>query len=150
VVQRAAIALIQSIIIVALALVIGARFDGGAAGISVMLVVAMLLAAAVSALSNGFSPLVRQCESLIGMVTLVSLPLAFLSTVFMQRDLLPSWMQDVSRLNPVNWAAVVARSSTTSSIDWSLVGVRVALLVVLAAVCMTLATLAFRFYSRTL
>jgi ABC-2 type transport system permease protein len=133
VVQSAAIALIQSIIIVALALVIGARFDGGAAGISVMLVVAMLLAAAVS-----------------GMVTLVSLPLAFLSTVFMQRDLLPSWMQDVSRFNPINWAAVVARSSTTSSIDWSLVGLCVALLVVLAAVCMTLATLAFRSYSRTL
>lgn len=149
-VQSAAIALIQSIIIVSLALAIGARFDGGAAGIAVMLVVAMLLAAAVSALSNGFSLLVRRRESLIGMVTLVSLPLAFLSTVFMQRDLLPSWMQDVSRFNPVNWAAVAARSATASSIDWSLVGVRVALLVVLAAVCMTLATLAFRSYSRTL
>jgi ABC-2 type transport system permease protein len=149
-VQTAAIALVQSFVIVALALLIGASFHGGVAGVAVMLLVAVLLAASISALSNGFSLLVRQRESLIGMVTFISLPLAFLSTVFMQRTLLPGWMQDVSRFNPVDWAVVAARSSTAASIDWSLVLPRVGMLTLLATACAALATLAFRSYARTL
>jgi ABC-2 type transport system permease protein len=148
--QSAAITLIQSVVIVLLALAIGARFHGGLPGVAVMILVAVLLGASISALSNGFSLLVRQRESLIGMVTFISLPLAFLSTVFMEQNLLPGWMQDISRYNPVNWAAVAARSATESSIAWSTVGARIGLLAALAAVCMALATLAFRTYARTM
>lgn len=136
--------------IVLLALAIGARFHGGLPGVAVMILVAVLLGASISALSNGFSLLVRQRESPIGMVTFISLPLAFLSTVFTEKSLLPGWMQDISRYNPVNWAAVAARSATESSIPWSTVGARIGLLAALAGVCMALATLAFRTYARTL
>ena len=114
-----------------------------------MILVAVLLAAAISALSNGFALLVRQRDSLIGMVTFISLPLAFLSTIFMERSLLPSWMQDVSRLNSVNSAAVAARSATEPAVDWSVVAARAGL-AALAAVCLGLATLAFRSYARTI
>jgi ABC-2 type transport system permease protein len=148
--QSAAVTVVQSVVIVLLGLAIGARFHGGVAGVAAMILVAVLLAAAISALSNGFALLVRQRESLIGMVTFISLPLAFLSTIFMERSLLPSWMQDVSRLNPVNWAAVAARSATEPAVDWSVVAARAGLLAVLAAVCLALATLAFRSYARTM
>jgi ABC-2 type transport system permease protein len=149
-VQSAAIALVQSAVIVALALAVGARFRGGAAGVAVMVLVAALLACAISALSNGFSLLVRQRESLIGMVTFISLPLAFLSTIFMQRPLLPAWMRDVSRYNPVDWACVAARTATSPRVDWAVVVPRIGLLALLAGGCMALATLAFRTSARSL
>ena len=149
-VQSATITLIQSTVIIGLALAIGARFHGGAAGIAVMLLVAVLLSCSISALSNGFSLLVRQRESLIGMVTFISLPLAFLSTIFMERALLPSWIRDASRYNPVDWASVAARTASSSQIDWGVVAPRIGLLALLAAVCMTLATMAFRTYARSM
>jgi ABC-2 type transport system permease protein len=149
-VQSAATTVIQSAIIIVISLAIGARFHGGLPGIAAMIVVAVLLGSSIASISNGFALLVRQRESLIGMVTMISLPLAFLSTLFMERALLPSWMQDVSRYNPVNWAAVTARSATDSSIDWSQVAAHIALLAVLAAVCMALATMAFRTYTRSM
>jgi ABC-2 type transport system permease protein len=39
------------------------------------------------------------------------LPLTFLSTVFMARGLMPSWMQVVAGFNPVNRAADGARAA---------------------------------------
>jgi hypothetical protein len=53
-------------------------------------------------------------------------------------------------LNPVNWAAVAARSATERAVDWSVVAARASLLAALAAVCLGLATLAFRSYARTM
>jgi ABC-2 type transport system permease protein len=149
-VQTSVITIVQSAVIVALALLIGARFHGGVAGVAIMVLVAVLLSCSISALSNGFSLLVRQRESLIGMVTFISLPLAFLSTIFMERALLPHWMQDVSRYNPVDWASVSARMATAPHIDWALVLPRVGLLVLLTAGCMALSTMAFRAYTRSM
>jgi ABC-2 type transport system permease protein len=148
--QTATITIVQSAVIVGLALLIGARFAGGAAGIAVMVLVAVLLSSSISALSNGFSLLVRQRESLIGMVTFVSLPLSFLSTIFMERALLPRWIQDVSRYNPVDWASVAARTATSGHMNWSVVAPRIGLLALLTAACMALATLAFRAYTRSM
>ena len=142
--------LVQSAVIVGLALLVGAHFHGGAAGITIMVVVAVLLSCAISALSNGFSLIVRQRESLIGMVTFISLPLAFLSTIFMERALLPHWMQDASRYNPVDWASVSARTATASHIDWSVVAPRIGMLGLLTVGCMALATLSFRAYTRSM
>ena len=136
--------------IVGLALLVGAHFHGGAAGIAVMVLVAVLLSCSISALSNGFSLIVRQRESLIGMVTFISLPLAFLSTIFMERALLPHWMRDASRYNPVDWASVSARTATASHIDWSVVAPRIGMLALLAAGCMALATMAFRTYTKSM
>jgi ABC-2 type transport system permease protein len=149
-VQSAATTIIQSVIIVVISLAIGARYHGGVAGVAVMIVVAVLLGSSIASISNGFSLLVRQRESLIGMVTMISLPLAFLSTLFMERALLPPWMRAVSRYNPANWAAVTARSATESSIDWSQVATHIGLLAALAAICMALATTAFRTYTRSM
>jgi ABC-type multidrug transport system ATPase subunit len=46
----------------------------------------------------------RERESLIGIVSLVTLPLIFLPTALMQASLLPHWVRWASRVNPVDWA----------------------------------------------
>jgi len=141
---------IQTILIVLIALALGANFEGGVAGVALLLVIAALLAAVVAALSNAIGNLARQRETVIGAVTFVQLPLTFLSVALMQRSLLPSWIQSVASYNPVNWAAEAARSAAMQKIDWSLVASRIGFLAVLLMVAAYLATRAFAKYQRSL
>ena len=141
---------IQSALIVLLALVLGASFHGGVAGVLVLILVAALLGGAFASLSNGVALLARQRETLIGAVSFVLLPLTFLSSALMERNLVPGWIREVSRFNPVNWAADAGRSSVTGHLDWGLVGPRLGLLAVLLVVCATFATRAFGSYQRSL
>jgi ABC-2 type transport system permease protein len=140
---------IQTLIIVVLALLLGADY-AHAGGVVVLVLVAALLAAAFASLSNGVGLLARQRESLIGAVTLVLLPLTFLSSALMQLSLAPGWIRTVATVNPVNWAADAARSATTGGVDWGLVAGRVALLTALVVVCAAFATRAFSVYQRSL
>lgn len=149
-VQGSIITLVQSLVLIVIALAMGARFSGGIVGVLAMVAVAMLLGAAFAALSNGFALIARQRESLIGAVTMITLPLTFLSSVFMQPTLLPSWIRNVSRFNPVNWAAEAARAATRANPDWASAGVHAAMLGVVLVACMILATLSFRAYQRSM
>jgi ABC-2 type transport system permease protein len=45
--------------------------------------------------------LARKEETVIAASNFVLLPLTFLSSAFMQRDLMPGWIQTVARYNPV-------------------------------------------------
>jgi ABC-2 type transport system permease protein len=137
---------IQSVIMVGLALAVGASFPGGPGGVVVLILVATLLGAAFGALSNSLALVTRQEESLIGAVTFLVLPLTFLSTALMRGDLLPGWMQTAADLNPVDWAIEAGRSATAASPNWGLIAGNTALLVALLVVCGALATRAFRSY----
>ncbi|HEX4010670.1 MAG TPA: ABC transporter permease [Solirubrobacteraceae bacterium] len=141
---------IQTILIVLLALALGAHFQGGVGGVVLLIVVAALLGSIFSSLSNAVGVLARQRESVIGAVTFVQLPLTFLSAALMQRSLLPGWINTVARFNPVNWAVEAARSAAMEKINWGLVAGRIGLLVALALVAAGLATRAFSRYQRSL
>jgi ABC-2 type transport system permease protein len=141
---------IQSLMIVALALVLGADFAGGVGGVAALVLVAALLGGCFASLSNGVALLARQRETLIGAVSFVLLPLTFLSSALMQRSLVPGWIQSVSRFNPVNWAADAGRSATMGHADWGLIGSRVGLLSALLVLCAWFATRAFGSYQRSL
>ena len=142
--------LIQTLLIVLLALALGAHYENGVGGVLVLMLVASLLGAAFASLSNGLAVVTRQRESLIGAVTMVLLPLTFLSSALMQQSLAPDWIGTVARFNPVNWAVEAGRSAAFEPIDWGLVAGRVALLLALVVVAASLATRAFRAYQRSL
>jgi ABC-2 type transport system permease protein len=147
--QSAVVIVVQSVIMVAVALVVGASSPVGVLGVVVLILVAALLGSARAALSNSLALVTRQEESLIGAVTFLVLPLTFLSTALMREDLLPGWMRTAASLNPVDWAIEAGRSATAASPDWGLVAGDVALLCVLLLVCGALATTAFRSYQRS-
>jgi ABC-2 type transport system permease protein len=142
--------MLQTVLIVLLALVLGANYVGGVGGVLVLILVAALLGAAFASLSNGVAVLARQREALIGAVTFVLLPLTFLSTALMQQSLVPAWIRTVARFNPVNWAVEAGRSAAMQRIDWGLVASRVGLLVILVVLSATFATRAFGNYQRSL
>lgn len=141
---------IQTALIVVIALAVGADFKGGIVGVLLLILVAALLGAVFASLSNAVGILARQRETLIGAVTFVQLPLTFLSVALMQRSLLPDWIRTVAKYNPVNWAVEGARSAAMQKIDWSVVATRIGLLAALLVVSAFLATRAFDSYQRSL
>jgi ABC-2 type transport system permease protein len=141
---------IQSVIVVSLSLAVGARFPGGVGGVAVLIGVAAMLGAMFASLSNGVAVLTRRRETLIGIVTLVTLPLTFLSSALMQQSLLPDWIRWVARFNPVNWAAEAGRSATASTPDWSLVATRTGFLALVLLASAVFATRAFGAYQRSI
>jgi len=146
--QGTVVIVVQSLIIVGLALIVGARFPN-AWGVIVLIALASLLGASFGALSNGLALIARREETVIAVMNFVLLPLTFLSTTFMQRSLIPKWMQRAADVNPVNWAVEAGRAAVLPGTDWGMVGTRVALLAGLCVVCLALSTRAFRAYQRS-
>ena len=141
---------VQTTLIVLLALALGAHYTNGVWGVLLLILVAALLGAAFASLSNGVGVLARQRETLIGAVSLVLLPLTFLSSALMQQSLVPEWIRTAAKVNPVNWAAEAGRSAAMEKIDWGLVASRMGMLAALVAVCAWFATWAFGAYQRSL
>ena len=147
--KEAVVVVIQSLIIVALALIVGASFPGGVPGVAALFAVSALLGATFGALSNGFGLIMRQEEALIGAVQFIVLPLTFLSATFLAANLIPKWMQHVADFNPVNWAVVAGRSAVSANADWGLIAARAGFLVALLALSVAFATRAFQSYQRS-
>jgi ABC-2 type transport system permease protein len=140
---------LQSAIIVLLGWAAGAHYPGGPAGPIALIVASILLGTVFSALSNVLGMTLRQRESIIGLSIFLLLPLTFLSTAFMAKDLMPGWMRAVATANPVNWALEAARGVLAHTPDWSTTLAHGGGLVILAAVLVALSTLTFRSYQRT-
>jgi len=148
-VQTACLIVLQSLIIVAVGLALGARYRGGVTGVLVLLAAVVLLSWTVGALSIGLGLTARQRETLIAVVNFSVLPLTFLSSVLIQPSLAPTWVQQVAAYNPVTWATEAARAAFGTSPDWVLVRSRVTLLALLALLAGLVATRAFRAYQRS-
>ena len=141
--------LVQSLVVVLVAVAVGARFGGGVLGVLVLLLSAVLLAAAFGSLSNGMALLLRTTESLIGFSTMLTLPLAFLSTAIIAGEAAPGWIRAVAAWNPVDWAVVAAREALATDPDWGAVGLRLLGLAAVALLLAAVATRAFRSYQRS-
>ena len=148
-VKEAVVVVIQSAIIVVLALIVGATFPGGVGGVAVLFAVSALLGAIFGALSNGFALIMRQEEALIGAVQFIVLPLTFLSSTFLAANLIPRWIARVADFNPVNWAVIAGRGATSSHPDWGVVASRTGFLAALLLLTLAFATRAFKSYQRT-
>ena len=139
---------VQSMIILAMGLILGARIDGGVIGITAIMVLAFLLGAAFSAMSNGIALLARREETLIAVVNFFGLPLVFLSTAFIASELMPGWIRTAAEFNPVNWAIVGSRAAMQGE-EWLMVLQYTAMLLGFVVLCAYFSTRAFRVYQRT-
>jgi ABC-2 type transport system permease protein len=141
---------IQATIIGGLAWLMGAHVAGGPLGFAVLVLTAVLLAASFAALSDASALVLRQRESVIGLNTLLVLPLTFLSAAFLPLSLAPDWIAMVAAWNPVDWAVEAGREALSATPDWSFIVARLVALLVVALFSLGLATRAFRSYQRSL
>ena len=139
---------VQSLIIVGLGLAGGASYQGGAAGVTVMVAASILVGVMFGALSNTVGMLLRSREAIIGVYTFFMLPLMFLSSAFIPTQLMPGWMQAIASRNPLNWVVQIGRSALSAHPDWGAIGVRAGGLLLLAVVCVALSVMTFRSYQK--
>jgi len=140
---------LQSVVIVLLGLAGGAHYAGGVGGVLILVAVSVLVAILFSAFSNTVGMLARQRETIIGINTFLLLPLTFLSSAFMPKELMPHWMQIVASCNPVNWALEAGRSAMSANPDWARVAVQGGGLALLAIAVTALSVLTFRAYQKS-
>jgi ABC-2 type transport system permease protein len=146
--EQAVSTTVQTLIIVGLGAAGGATYPGGALGVIVLIVAAVLVGVLWGALSNMTGMLLRAREAIIGVYTFLMLPLMFLSSAFMEPGFLPGWMQAIASRNPLNWEVQIGRSALSASPDWPAIAVRGGGLLVLALLAIALSVRTFRNYAR--
>jgi len=147
--EASIVASLQALLILLTGLVLGAT-NGGPVGWVVILLASFLAAAGFSGLSHGVALRTRQEASMIAVAQFIGLPLLFFSSLLIARALIPGWMQDLSLLNPVEWAVRAARGEALPGTDWSEMGTYIVLLAGFGALTTAFATWSFRSYQRTL
>jgi ABC-2 type transport system permease protein len=143
------VATLQALLILLTGLVLGAT-NGGVAGWLVILLASFLVAAGFAGVSHGLALLTRQEASMIAIAQFIGLPLLFLSSLLIARELMPDWMQTLSLLNPVEWATRAARGEALPGTSWDELGAFLFLLVAFAAATGAFATWCFNAYRRAL
>jgi ABC-2 type transport system permease protein len=146
---QAVLTVLQTLVVLGVAWLGGARFAGGAGGILILLLAAVLLTFVFAAFSNAIALLARQQTALIGISQLISFPLMFLSSAIMDTSLSPEWVRNVARFNPFEWSVIAGRQALQSAPDWAAVWASLGLLAALSVATTWLATLAFRSYQRS-
>jgi ABC-2 type transport system permease protein len=149
-VSNATTTFIQTILVFAIGVAAGARYDGGAGGYLVTIAASILVGTAFGSLSNAVALLTRQQEALIGIFQFVSLPLTFLSSIMIDPAVAPHWVNVAAKFNPVDWATIAARQSLAANPDWSSVWRHCAYLLAFTLVVAWLSTRAFRTYQRSI
>jgi ABC-2 type transport system permease protein len=142
--------ILQTLVVFGIAYAAGARFPHGGVGILVTVVAATLISVVVASLSNALALLVRVQEALIGISQFIVLPLQFVSSALFDTRLAPTWVQDVARYNPVDWAVVASRQALSAGTDWGAALPRLGFLALLAGLMAYLATRTFNSYQRSL
>jgi ABC-2 type transport system permease protein len=143
------VATLQALLILLTGLVLGAT-NGGLTGWLVILLASFLVAAGFAGVSHGLALLTRQEASMIAIAQFIGLPLLFLSSLLIARELMPDWMQTLSLLNPVEWATRAARGEALPGTSWDELGSFLVLLVAFAAATGAFATWCFNAYRRAL
>jgi ABC-type multidrug transport system, permease component len=149
-IQQLLICFVQSIVVLGIGWLGGARYPGGVGGMALALLAALVLGMTFCSVSTALALTTRNQVALIGISQIVVLPVTFLSTTMMPSALMPEWVQNVSRYNPMTWAVDIGRGALAGTTDWSTAGMQAAGLVVLAALAFFWSVRAIRGYQRSL
>ncbi|WP_054706302.1 ABC transporter permease [Bacillus sp. JCM 19041] len=140
--------IIQAVIMIGLASILGARFDGGMIGVFVLIVFSVFVGLAFGALSLALALVVRNEQALTSIVGFMQMPILFLSSLFMPLDLVPNWVEVIAKANPVNWSIEGAREALTSDANWIDIWICLGMLACFAFLSVFIAMQAFKNYQR--
>ncbi|MCY4622938.1 MAG: ABC transporter permease [bacterium] len=136
-------ALLQVVVIVAMALVFGVRFQGGVVGI-----MAVIIAAAVFGIATACIGLIIALRTRSVQLTqnswLMFMPLAFLTTAFMPKEFLTGWFKWAVTVNPVDYVLVSVRTIIITGWEWESILPGIWVLAALTAIMLTAATWTYR------
>ena len=134
---------LQALLVLVIALALGAHVEAGVPGVLAMLLLAALFGAAWSGISLNVALRTRNPE-VTAAANALTFPLYFGSTAFMPPERLPGWLQTVVRLNPVDYLIRALRSLMVDGFSPRPLLGAVAAALVVGAITLPLAVRAFQ------
>lgn len=147
--QAAIVGAAQASFVIVVSLIFGARLRGGVIGFLVIITAAVLVCTAFAGLNHALALVTRRLETMTMVGLFTTFPLMFSSTMFTSAAQMPTWMQHVATVNPVNWAVEAARSAMLDT-TWPSAMAYLAALAGLMLIMQALAALALSRYHRSL
>lgn len=135
--------LIQGIIIVVIAALMGSPISSNVGALAAGMLVIVLLGIGFAALSNGFAIVIQREEPLVVLGNLMTLPLMFFSTAMVPRSFMPDWIAHLSTINPINYAVEAVRTTVVGPLDMALLVKCTVIVAIFAAVTLGWAVKAF-------
>lgn len=135
--------LIQSLIILVIALAFGARIYGGPLDIGLALVYLLLYVMAFVGFSNGVAAVSRSTGGYHMLLFVLNLPLLFLSNALYPLASMPAWMRVLAYLNPTTYV-VDGMRQTLFGIGTLSPWLNLAVLIAFAALCLRYGLASFR------
>ena len=109
--------IIQSLIILLLAFIMGASPVTGVPGLLTMLLTISLFGVAWSGISISLGLKTKNAETVFGIGGFLTFPLLFMSTALTPVTFMPDWMQNVSKLNPISYTVDALRVVMLTGFD---------------------------------
>ena len=138
-----AVAMVQTVAFLAIGVIFGARVEGGAAGVAIMLVLACLMAIAVSGLGVVLALRTGSAEAVQGTFPLF-FALLFFSSAFFPRETMTGWFRTVADLNPISYLVEAMRDQVIVGVEARATLIGLGVVIALAALAVAGSYLAFR------
>jgi ABC-2 type transport system permease protein len=111
--------LIQSVIILILAFLLGATPITGIAGVLLMLLTIAFFGLAWSGISLAIGLKTKSSETVFAFGSFLTFPLLFMSTALTPLDFMPDWIRTVSMFNPISYTVDAVRVLMTDGFVWN-------------------------------
>ena len=135
-------AMIQGLIVIVLALFLGAKMYTGPIGVIIAIPYMILFTLGFSGMSTAVGIKMAEHEEFFGVINLILLPLFFASGALVPVELMPGWLQVVAYFNPLTYAVDAIRLSQLGGIfgplggGYAFIGIGGSLLVDAAVLCL--------------
>ena len=142
--------LIQSVILLSLAMLLGATLNNGIVGVLTILGIIAFFGLAWAGISHSIGLRTKNQQAVFSAGFLLTFPLMFMSTMMMPDSFMKDWIREVSKYNPISFAVNAIRSLMILSFaDWqptNWTSLEQSILVIggLAALSLSSAILAFK------
>ena len=125
---------LQVVAIVIIATLFGVRFQAGAGGVLLIILLASLFSGILSGISLSLAASIKTMETLMAIVNFFTMPLMFASNALFPIDMMPGWLATIAKFDPVTYAVGPIRELTIHGWNWGKIlpgtGVIVGLLIV--------------------
>ncbi len=135
--------MIQALIILIVAALIGTDIQFDLIPLIGGLLVIFLLGVGFASLSNGFAIILQREEPLVVVGNLMTLPLMFFSTAMVPENFMPQWISFIASINPINYAVEGVRGTMIGPLDTGYFFQGLIVVFIFAAAALTWAVHAF-------
>lgn len=138
-----ALAMAQTVLFVSIGVIFGARVEGGVSGVAILLVLACLMAIAVSGLGVVLALRTGSAEAVQGTFPLF-FALLFFSSAFFPRETMTGWFRTVADINPISYLVEAMRGLVIDGVAPRPTLIGLGVVIGLAAAAVTASYVAFR------